>query len=199
MEDLKDKIVNTSFVEFLNRGYKACSLRDLEVATGLTKGAFYYYFKNKKEILKAGIEKYFTTMREITMQEATQIISLKAYVALVMKYKEESAALSLSLFKTSIMETLFFQLVLEVSSLFPGFRERIYGISRNRLNCWEYMIAKAKAKGEIRETLNTAVLARNLMAVSVSMLNLELKNASLKFILSDTRMQFEQYYHLIKK
>ena len=38
MPDLKDEIVNKSFFQFLNRGYKACSLKDLEKATGLTKG-----------------------------------------------------------------------------------------------------------------------------------------------------------------
>ena len=43
MPDLKDEIVNKSFFQFLNRGYKACSLKALEKATGLTKGAFYYY------------------------------------------------------------------------------------------------------------------------------------------------------------
>ena len=51
MTELREEIVKKAFLQFLNRGYKACSLKTLEQATGLTKGAFYYYFKDKKEIL----------------------------------------------------------------------------------------------------------------------------------------------------
>ena len=58
---------------------------------------------------------------------------------------------------------------------------------------------KAKEKGEIRETLDTSVLAKNLMSVSISMLNLKFEEADMKFVFSDMRMQFEQYYLLIKK
>ena len=58
---------------------------------------------------------------------------------------------------------------------------------------------KAKQSGEIRETLDTSVLARNLMSVSGSMLNIELEQANFQYMFSDTRMQFEQYYMLIKK
>ena len=54
MTELREEIVKKAFLQFLNRGYKACSLKALEQATGLTKGAFYYYFKDKKEILEAG-------------------------------------------------------------------------------------------------------------------------------------------------
>lgn len=199
MVELREEIISKSFVQFLTRGYKACSLKDLEQATGLTKGAFYYYFKDKKEILKAGIEKYFTVMREIEDKELVRISSLREFFGLVLQYKEESADLSKKLFNTYVIEVLFFQLVLEVASLFPEFRERIYGVSKNRLACWEYIILKAKEKGEIRETLDTSVLAKNLMSVSISMLNLKFEEADMKFIFSDMRMQFEQYYLLIKR
>ena len=53
MAELRDEIVKKSLLQFLNRGYKGTSLKDLEQATGLTKGAFYYYFKDKKEMLEA--------------------------------------------------------------------------------------------------------------------------------------------------
>ncbi|WP_018338932.1 TetR/AcrR family transcriptional regulator [Butyricimonas synergistica] len=199
MVELRDEIVKKSFLQFLNRGYKATSLKDLEQATGLTKGAFYYYFKDKQEILEAGIERYFSVMREETDEDVERVASLREYIDLVIRNKEEGADLSQKLFGCFVLEVLFFQLVLEVAPLFPGFRERIYTLSKMRLTRWEHVILKAKQSGEIRETLDTSALARNLISVSSSMLNIEFDDPNFQYIFSDMRMQFEQYYMLIKK
>lgn len=198
MAELRDEIINKSFLQFLNRGYKATSLKDLEQVTGLTKGAFYYYFKDKQEILEAGIERYFGVMREETDEEV-EGMTLREYIERVVRNKEEEADQAQKVFGCFILEVLFFQLVLEVAELFPGFRERIYTLSTKRLTRWERVILKAKLEGEIRETLDTSVLARNLMSVSSSMLNIELEEASFQYVFSDMRMQFEQYYMLIRK
>lgn len=199
MTDLRDEIVNKSFFQFLNRGYKACSLKDLEKATNLTKGAFYYYFKNKEEILKTGIDKYFSVVSDMSEAEFLKIGSLKDYIRVVMEYKEHSAETLLHMFDFFIIEVAFFQLVLEVSGVFPEYRNKIDELSKGRLSRWEYMILKAKQQGEVKEALDTSVLARNLMSVSTSMLNIELSSENMRFTFSDMRMQFEQYYLLIKR
>lgn len=199
MPDLKKLIVNKSFFQFLNRGYKACSLKDLERATGLTKGAFYYYFRNKEEILKAGIEKYLSVAGEMSEEEFLKINSLKEYMDVVVVRQERTALQLQEMFDFFIIEVAFFQLILEVALLFPEYRNRIDALSKYRLSRWEFMILKAKQQGEIKETLNTSVLARNLMSVATSMLNIELGTENLRFVFSDMRMQFEQYYLLIKK
>ncbi len=199
MPDLRNEIVNKSFFQFLNKGYKACSLKDLEIATGLTKGAFYYYFRNKEEILKAGIEKYLSAVSELGEEEFLQIASLKEYIYVIVERKERNAEKLQELFDFFIIEVAFFQLVLEVERLFPEYRCRINELSKNRLSRWEYMILKAKQQGEIRADLDTTVLARNLMSVSTSMLNIELSSENLRFTFSDMRLQFEQYYLLIRR
>ena len=163
MPDLKNEIINKSFFQFLSRGYKACSLKDLEQATGLTKGAFYYYFRNKEEILKAGIEKYLSVADELSEAEFLKVHSLKEYIGILVERKERNAELILRMFDFFIIEVAFFQLILEVAYLFPEYRNRIDELSKNRLSRWEFMILKAKQQGEINETLDTSVLARNLM------------------------------------
>lgn len=199
MTDLKDCIINKSFFQFLNRGYKACSLKDLEKATGLTKGAFYYYFRNKEEILKAGIDRYLSVINEMSEEEFLRIGTLKEYIDVVVAQKERNAEKLQELFDFFIIEVAFFQLVLEVAFLFPEYRRCIDELSKNRLSRWEFMILKAKQQGEIKVGLDTTVLARNLMSVSTSMLNIELGTENLRFTFSDMRMQFEQYYLLIKR
>lgn len=199
MSDLKDEIVNKSFFQFLSKGYKACSLKDLEKATDLTKGAFYYYFRNKEEILKAGIDKYLSVASEMSEAEFLEIRSLKEYIDVFIERKVRSTETLSKVFDFFIIEVAFFQLILEVSAVFPEYRNQIDELSKNRLSRWEHMILKAKQRGEIEITLDTSVLARNLMSVSTSMLNIELGSENMRFMFSDMRMQFEQYYLLIKR
>ncbi|WP_298615352.1 TetR/AcrR family transcriptional regulator [uncultured Odoribacter sp.] len=195
----KDIIVNKAFFQFLNKGYKACTLKDLERVTGLTKGAFYYYFKNKEEILKEGLARYATVIEDIEEEKFRGIHSLKAYIEVILQEKERRAERLRELFGTFIIEEFYFQLVLEVEYLFPEYRWKIDVLLKNRLSRWEEIILKAKQEGEIRESLDTSVLARTLMSVPMSMVNIELLSADLKYAFSDMRIQFEQYYMLIKK
>ncbi len=59
MTDTKDHILRTAFSFFIKKSYKAVTMSDLEKATGLTKGAFYHYFKSKEEIYIEVIDKYY--------------------------------------------------------------------------------------------------------------------------------------------
>ncbi len=54
MSGTRDTIIETAFLLFLKKGYKAVTLTDLEKAVGMTKGTFYYHFLNKEEVLKEG-------------------------------------------------------------------------------------------------------------------------------------------------
>lgn len=195
--EVRDQIIKQSFVRFINHGYKATSLKKLEQITGLTKGAFYYYFKNKEEILCEGIEMYFQLIRENTVEEPEQVKSLKEFIRLDLKQKEKSVLLSKEWFGSIIIEVLFFQLVLEVEDVFPQFRENIYTLIKERLHRWEYVVCKAMQSGEIKNEPDGKVLARNLMSVSTSMLNIEWDKMDMDFLFSDMQAQFQQYYQMI--
>lgn len=56
--DTRDRIIRTAFIGFLENGYEGISLNEIIKRTGMTKGAFYYYFKNKEQLIKELIDKY---------------------------------------------------------------------------------------------------------------------------------------------
>jgi AcrR family transcriptional regulator len=56
--NMRDLIVTKSIGLFLRTSYKATSIRHITDALGITKGAFYWYFKSKDELLLTIIDKY---------------------------------------------------------------------------------------------------------------------------------------------
>ena len=62
--DTRDKIIETAFIGFLEKGFDNISLNEIVKRTGLTKGAFYYYFTNKEQLFKETITKYIYTYIE---------------------------------------------------------------------------------------------------------------------------------------
>jgi len=199
MNQRREEIINKAFFQFLNRGYEACSLKYLEEVTGLTRGAFYYYFRNKEEILREGLERYAIVDNELSEEEFGRIETLKRYIEIMLERKITRAGQLKELFHFFIIEEFYFQLVLETESIFPLYRKKINEMSKLHFTRWEQMILKAKQTGEIMSSVDTSVLARNLMSVYGSMVNIELLDTDLKYAFSDMRMQFEQYYLLIRR
>lgn len=58
-KETRDKILFISFKTFLNKGYEHTTMKDLVLASGLSKGAFYHYFSNKEMLYNAVIDTYF--------------------------------------------------------------------------------------------------------------------------------------------
>lgn len=55
----KQKIAETAFQLFTQNGYKATSIAQLVTNSGLSKGAFYHYYKSKQAVYEYIIDFYF--------------------------------------------------------------------------------------------------------------------------------------------
>ena len=56
--NMRDLILRKSIALFLRTNFKATSIQHITDALGITKGAFYWHFKSKDELLLTIIEKY---------------------------------------------------------------------------------------------------------------------------------------------
>lgn len=54
--DARDALLDAAFRMFAERGYRAVRLEELAEAAGMTKGAIYYYFDSKEDLLRRALE-----------------------------------------------------------------------------------------------------------------------------------------------
>lgn len=54
----KQELLNAALDLFAEKGYDSTSINDIIEKVGVTKGAFYYYFKSKEQVLDELVEKF---------------------------------------------------------------------------------------------------------------------------------------------
>lgn len=57
----RDKILKTTFLLLLEKGYDRVLVSDIQDRLGISRGLMYRYFKSKSELFFEACRKYFTT------------------------------------------------------------------------------------------------------------------------------------------
>ena len=59
MSETKEHILKVSFLLFLQKNFKDVTMNEIVEKTGMSKGAFYHYFKSKEELFEDIINEYY--------------------------------------------------------------------------------------------------------------------------------------------
>lgn len=156
-----DKILWECFKLFLQKGYKEVTIPDMEEAIGMTRGAIFYYVKDKNELFNAVIDRFLLEKQNINNklsgnQETSLLRFIISYVEGINKTRQ-------SFFPLSENESLFFSYInLTHSALlyYEGFKEKALHTIELEVALWEKMIKAAKESGEIRENVNVGIIAK---------------------------------------
>jgi AcrR family transcriptional regulator len=62
---MREQILQTATVQFVERGYDGVSMREIAEACGITKAALYYHFTGKAELLAQIFTDYLDQMAEV--------------------------------------------------------------------------------------------------------------------------------------
>jgi AcrR family transcriptional regulator len=96
MKDKEKRIIEAGISLFAKKGYSSTSIQEIVEACGISKGAFYLYFKSKEALLLAAFKYQFQTIQSrldslsvkgLTPQE-TFIAQLEAQLEEILKNKE---------------------------------------------------------------------------------------------------------------
>lgn len=74
--ETKNKIIQTSKLKFSKKGYDKTSLNEIVEELGLTRGALYHYFTNKKDLFHAVLEEVQTELANYVESQAIKSESL---------------------------------------------------------------------------------------------------------------------------
>ena len=204
MNNTRRQIIETAFLLFLKKGFKAVRLSDIERAAKITRGTFYYHFTNKEEVLKEGLYSYYALLNSKRTEEFGHISTLREYVDLTIQKLTGIHNYSARTFSSEIPEILCLSLIVEVIALFPDGRiftmsdvkKVVLASKMLRLSKLEQLILNAKRAGELRNDVDTSILAKNLLNISVGVINYLIMHQDISYALSAVRSQYEQLYSL---
>ena len=159
----KERIIEEAFKLFLNHNFEKVSISDLEQAVGKTRGAIFYFFKNKEELFNEVIDTYIIkTQNPSDKFNFDANISLDQFINLYINGINTTMSKMLSLSVVNIYKG-YFSLYMQASRIYPNFAEIMTQNSVEEINLWEKVINRAMQSKEIKEvnTKHYAILFRS--------------------------------------
>ena len=147
----KERIIEEAFKLFLNHNYEKVSISDLEQAVGKTRGAIFYFFKNKEELFNEVIDTYMIKTQNPSIKFVIDDnISLEQFICQYINGINTTMSKMLSLSVVNIYKG-YFSLYLQASRIYPNFAEIMTKNSVEETNLWEKVITRAVQTKEIKE------------------------------------------------
>lgn len=156
-----DKILWECFKLFLQKGYKEVTIPDMENAIGMTRGAIFYYVKDKNELFDAVVDRFLLEKQNVNNKivqsgETSLLRFIISYIEGINKTQQSFQPLSEN------ESALFSYLNLTHSAMmyYDGFKEKALKVLETEIALWEKIIKAAKKSGEIRENVNVGIIAK---------------------------------------
>lgn len=160
--ETKTLLREAAFKLFLTYDYNTVSLKQIEQIVKVSRGCLSYHYFSKQEIFVDVIDYYVLHKQESKNKEVLNDISLwdfiNGYIQRVQVLKEEMSRFLLPETDTNITRA-YMNLILQAERYYAEFNDYMDQITLNELRRWEFVITRAKERGEIKSTCNVPLLA----------------------------------------
>jgi TetR/AcrR family transcriptional regulator, transcriptional repressor for nem operon len=174
MSDSKEEILNKAFTLFLRKNYKEVTIQDIVDSAGMTKGAFYYFYKSKEELFKEIVDRFLLPKVQVDYSAFSQD-SLYQFYHDYVHYIYQAPE---SFFQNQLdynESVNFYLLIFDALKIIPDFHKKLAELHEADLRAWKTIIQTARKNGEIKSTLDDEQLADIFMYISngVGMRNIQ--------------------------
>lgn len=150
---LKQRIIDSAWDLFYEKGYNETTVNDILDRAHTTKGGFYYYFRKKDDLLNSlyvifdrEYEKFYTTMDK-SQDAMSQLEQVSQYVCYFIDANVSYELLS----------------ELYISQLKSRSQEHFLSPDRYYFKMVRQIITDGQARGEIRDDIDAFTLARHIL------------------------------------
>ena len=174
-EVAKDRIIKAAFNTFTKKGYHDSTMDDIAKEVGVSKGALYQYFKNKKEILNEIVLSYHTMFREVLKnsfeKQNNSTIAEEGSEALLKKYRKH--------------HEMFFEII-AIAAHDQEIKKSLRNEYEKDIKLIEEHFQKQEKNGKIFPKIDANTLAQLYIAVYVGM--------SMKVIMGDDSVEIHRVW-----
>ena len=174
--DTKDRIIQASKTLFSTHGCQGTTLDDIITAGGVTKGAFYHYFKSKDELCVTIIELVTVEYKEVIDSLPAGLEPIESLRLLISKLVQLNAS------GEWVNCRLILRLSTELRQAQPEFQQKLLRFWQGYTGFLEELIMQCRAAGQIKTNISPKIqtnLLVNLMAGTIMLEGVNPSSASL--------------------
>ena len=153
--DTRQTLLQAAFAEIYHKGYQAASLTQILADTGLSKGALYHYFPDKKSLGLAVVEEkirpFMTAMMFEPLAETRQPLAAMQSLLAAKSAENDPQIVALGCPLNNLMQ--------EMSPIDETFRLHLNNIFQDWVTVVEKALTRGKKSGEVRKNVDASQTA----------------------------------------
>lgn len=168
-KDKKETVLDGCFKLFLERKQGNVTVPELERVLGVTRGKFFYYYKNMEEITTLTVEHYFTKVEDyFSFFYQGEKTTLRDFI---FQYVDNWKRFDQSIIEvTDNSGSSVIKFFLHATMLHPDFESKVKVLFDKEQKCWEEVLRKAIENKEIREDIDVPVTATKFYCINMGVL-----------------------------
>ncbi len=159
----QETLYHAAFKLFLLHQFKGVSLKQIEEEAGMTRGATFYYAKNKMDLYRKVVKHYWIDRQDLTKKMNVNPETLREFIV------EYTAAIGKSmsglhslLVGCTVQEAsqAYLSFLMQLRETAPDLHDEYLSNRTNELFIWNDILREAKKRGEIAESVDTYAFAQ---------------------------------------
>lgn len=196
----KQNILIKSLNLFLQKSYESVTLRDIQDATGASRGAIYHHFRSKEEIYEQVLNEFLLpAFNSYTFVEEEEKKSLINTIYAALKYRQNYTSMLKEATNSKINDYDFFKLIYQANEHSENFKEQTNWLMEKEFKGWKNTIQYAIRTGEIRSDIDIDYIAQYFVMAPLGLGNLSAFNKYIHIDTNDVRSIYTKFYNLLQK